>query len=344
MDRLLPFVSIIITNFNGKKYLNDCFKSLEDLNYPKDRFEVILVDNASTDGSVEYAKKYFKWIKVIVLDKNYGFCKANNIGVKDAKGEYIVLLNNDTKVEKEWLNELVKGASIDDKIACCASKILYFDRKEIINSAGGKFTPVGGGFYLGYGDHDKQEYNNQQYTGFGCGAGVLVKKSFYNFIGGLDEDYFASIEEVELGLKTWLFGYRVLYVPTAIMYHKESGTFGVKGSFQPIKVYLITRNRLMNIVKNFELYNVLLGLIISILFDSYRAFKYLFNNRKSFASVFKAYIDFIKNLKKLKKKRYFTKKHRKLHDRDLYRLGVMATFKECVIEEIRLNKLIKNGY
>ena len=149
------------------------------MDYPRDRFEVILVDNASTDGSVEYTRERFPWIKILQLDKNYGFCKLNNEGVKIAGGEYVVLLNNDTVVTKEWLLELVKGVLADDKVICCASKMLYYDRKNLINTAGGKITIIGGGFYKGYGDKDGSEYSNLEYTGFGCGAGVLVKKDFF---------------------------------------------------------------------------------------------------------------------------------------------------------------------
>jgi len=340
-----PHVSIIVVNYNGKHFLEECFSSLEGLDYPRDRFEVILVDNASTDGSVEYTAERFPWIKILQLDKNYGFCKPNNEGVKTATGEYVVFLNNDTVVTKEWLRELVKGVFTDDKVICCASKMLYYDRKDLINTAGGKVTVIGGGFYKGYGDKDGPKYSNLEYTGFGCGAGVLVKKDFFQNIGGFDEDYFASCEEHDLGWKCWLYGYKVLYVPTAVMYHKESATFGTKSSFQPIKVYLVTRNRLYNLTKNLEARNVIRGLFISLAFDLYRSIKYMAQrNFASVNSIFKAYRDFTRNLKKVVAKRKAAQKNRKLSDGELYKLGVIATLRESMSEERRLGKVWKGEF
>jgi len=340
-----PLVSIIVVNYNGKHFLGECFTSLENLDYPRDKFEVILVDNASTDGSVEYIRERFPLIKILQLDKNYGFCKPNNEGAKIARGEYVVLLNNDTVVTKEWLSELVKGVSADDKVVCCASKMLYCDRKDLINTAGGKITIIGGGFYRGYGDKDGAKYDKREYTGFGCGAGVLVKRDFFQGIGGFDEDYFASCEEHDLGWKSWLYGYKVLYVPTAVMYHKESATFGTKSSFQPVKVYFVTRNRLYNIIKNLEAKNVIRALFISLGFNLYRSAKYMGQgNFASAKAIAKAHVDFIKNLKKALAKRRVVQKNRKLSDSELYKLGVIATLRESISEERRLSKIWKGEF
>jgi len=341
----LPLVSIIVVNYNGRHFLGECFSSLENLDYPRDRFEVILVDNASIDGSVEYTREHFPWIRILQLDKNYGFCKPNNEGVKIATGEYVVLLNNDTVVAKEWLSELVKGVLADDKVICCVSKMLYYDRKDLINTAGGKITIIGGGFYRGYGDKDGPKYSKFEYTGFGCGAGVLVKRDFFQNIGGFDEDYFASCEEHDLGWKSWLYGYKVLYVPTAVMYHKESATFGTKSSFEPTKVYLITRNRLYNLAKNFEARNVMKALFISFAFNLYRSIKYMVQgNFASAKAIAKAHVDFVRNLKKVLTKRKIAQKNRKLSDRELYKLGVIATLRESISEERRLGKVWKGEF
>jgi len=338
-----PFVSIIIINYNGEKFLKECFDSLERLDYPNNKFEVILVDNNSEDGSFEYTIKNFPWIRILQLDKNYGFCKPNNEGAKIAKGKYIVLLNNDTVVTKNWLSELVKGALSNNKIISCASKMLYYDRKDTINTSGGKITIVGGGFYRGYGDKDGEMYNKFEYTGFGCGAGVLVDREFFINIGGFDEDYFASCEEHELGLRCWMNGYKVLYVPTAVMYHKESATFGNRSRYQPLKVYLITRNRLFMILKNLEAHNVIKGFFITFLFDTHRSLKYIINrNFDSFNAILRAYYAFISNINKTLRKRKIVQTNRKLSDKDLYSLGVIATLRECINEELRLCKLEKD--
>ena len=340
-----PQVSVIVVNHNGKHFLEECLTSVENSYYSRDKYEIILVDNASSDGSVEFTTNIFPQVRILKLDENYGFCKPNNEGAKIARGEYIVLLNNDTVVTREWLSELMKGVSSDEKVVCCASKILYYDRRDVINAAGGKITITGAGFYRGYGDRDGPEYNRLEYTGFGCGAGVLVKKDFFMSIGGFDEDYFASCEEHDLGWKSWLFGYRVLYVPSAVMYHKESGTFGGKGSYQPVKVYLITRNRLYNLIKNFEKKNVVRGLFISLGFDLYRGLRYVVSGNFGAAkSIGRAYLDFIKNLGKMLAKRGFVQKGRCVSDDALYKLGVIATFAQSLSEERRLSKVLKGDY
>jgi GT2 family glycosyltransferase len=341
----LPLVTIIVVNYNGKSYLKDNFTSLEKLKYPKGKLEVIFVDNGSKDGSVGYIKTNFPWVKVLQLDANYGFCRPNNEGAKIANGVYLIFLNNDTVVNKSWLQELVKGVKRQPNIVCCASKILYYDKKDLINAAGGKITQIGGGFYRGYGEHDCDKYSNFTYTGFGCGAGVLIDKNFFLRIGGFDEDYFASCEEHELGLRVWMYGYKVLYVPTAVMYHKESGTFGAKGSFQPKKVYLITRNRLYNLLKNFEPMNVLRGLVVGLIFDVYRSCSYLLSkNPDSVKSILNAYVDVSKNLKKLFKKRTMVQSNRKLSDKELHQLGVVASLRDCIIEEMRLSNVLQDPF
>ena len=340
IGNILPYASIIIVNHNGKHFLEECAASLADMDYPRDRFEVILVDNASTDDSVEYIRRYFPWIRLLQLDKNYGFCMPNNQGVKIAKGEYVVFLNNDTVVEREWLSELVKGALREQNIVSCASKMLYDDRREVINTAGGKITIIGGGFYKGYGDRDGAKYSEFEYTGFGCGAGMLVRKDFFESIGGFDEDYYASCEEHDLGWKSWLYGYKVLYVPTAVMYHRESGTFGSKSSYYPTKIYFLTRNRLYNLTKNLEWKNLLRGLFLSAVFNLYRAIKCaLGGNFPSVWAIARGYLDYVKNLNRTLMKRKYVQKARKLSDRELYELGVIATLRESIAEERRLSKV-----
>jgi GT2 family glycosyltransferase len=142
-----------------------------------------------------------------------------------------------------------------------------------------------------------------------------------------------------------MYGYKVLYVPTAVMYHEESGWYGSKSSFQPLKVYLITRNRLYNILKNFEAINVFKGFLISVGFDTYRSIKYALNGYfTSIKAITKAYIDFAKNLRRTLKKRKDIQKNRRRGDKELYELGVIATLKESIWEEKRLARVWKGEF
>ena len=145
-------VSILILNFNGVKYLYNCLKSIENINYPS--YEVILIDNASTDGSVNFVKNNFPWVKIIVNDKNYGFCEGYNKNIKYAKGKYLVFLNNDTIVSENWLTELVNSAE-EYQVDICGSKILFSDNPHLINHNGAKFTPIGSGFDINFGKINK---------------------------------------------------------------------------------------------------------------------------------------------------------------------------------------------
>ncbi|MGD0854892.1 MAG: glycosyltransferase family 2 protein [Dehalococcoidia bacterium] len=344
-DDVLPPISIIIVNWNGKKFLPICLSSLAALDYPRDKVEVILVDNASTDGSQAYISNSYPAIKIILLDKNYGFCKPNNEGAKAAAGEYLVFLNNDTEVTHGWLHELVRPTLEDAEVISVASKMLYYDRRDTINTAGGKIAIIGGGFYRGYGVKDGPAYNEPGYTGFGCAAGVLVKKDFFLSIGGFDEDHFAACEEHDLGWKAWLYGYKVAYAPDAVMYHRQSGTFGTRSNADTGKVFLNTRNRLFNIVKNLDGGNMWRGMLISLFFNVYRWFGYVFTGNFAAAwALCRAHFSFLKFLGKMLKKRKIVQKTRKRSDAELYRLGVIATFKESMEQERLLRMLAKDGY
>jgi GT2 family glycosyltransferase len=337
---MTPTVSIIIVNWNGINFLPVCLNSLAALDYPPEKVEVIVVDNASTDGSQDYISNNHPDVKIIQLAKNYGFCKPNNEGARAAAGQYLVFLNNDTEVTPGWLRELVKPALADPEVVSCASKMLYYDRRDTINTSGGKITIIGGGFYRGYGDKDGPAYNQAGYTGFGCAAGVLVKKDFFLDSGGFDENYFAACEEHDLGWRAWLYGYRVAYAPGAVMYHRESGTFGSRSNFDPAKVYLNTRNRLYNIVKNLQAGNVLRALLIYCGFNVYRSLLMLSaGNFAATGAVCRGHIDFLRNLRKMLEKRRHVQKSRKRSDAELYRLGVIATLKESLAEERRLSRL-----
>jgi GT2 family glycosyltransferase len=340
-----PLVSIVIVNYNGKAFLPPCLSSLRSLNYPAGKIEIILVDNCSADESVSLVRNNYPEVQIVQLDSNYGFCKPNNEGAKRSTGEYLVFLNNDTEVTKEWLSELVKPALESPGVICCASRMLYDDRRETINTAGGKITIIGGGYYRGYGEKNSSKFDRLENVSFGCGAGVLVKRDFFLSIGGFDEDYFASGEEYDLGWKVWLYGFKVVYAPQALMYHKESGTFGSRSTFDPYKVYLGTRNRLYNMLKNLETTSLMRASFISLIFNTYRWGRYLFSgNFKSANAVCRAHIDFFRDWSKTLEKRKSVLEKRVRKDSELYKLGVIATLSESFAEERRLGKIWRDSY
>lgn len=336
-----PFVSIIILNFNGKKWFKECFESLRKLDYPADRYEVILGDNASTDGSAEEVRKNYPGIKVVSFDQNYGFCKSNNECAKQARGDYLVFLNNDTFVSPQWLTCLVEGALSEPGIVSCASKILFpqLGSRNILNAAGGVILPSGAGMYDGWLEEDGPSYQIKKYTAFGCGAGVLVEKKFFIETGGFDEYYFYSVEESDLGFRAWAHGSKVLYVPSAVMWH-YMGQTGFRGKgITPDIEFLITRNTFYFLLKNFGLSFLLKGLFYFCLrLFSKTAYCLLHLNIQVPFAIAKACFFIFRDLQKILKKRKTAQKSRKVSDQELRRKGIIVSNWEAYRRSLRALK------
>ncbi|CEG13881.1 hypothetical protein MSIBF_A630004 [groundwater metagenome] len=340
----LPTISIIVLNYNGKEYLKDCFESLEKLNYPKDRYEVIMPDNASMDDSVEYVRKNFPQVKILEFKENYGFCKGNNLGAQNANGKYLVFLNNDTIVDKEWLKNLTLGVLSKKDIISAGCKMLKpykIDGKDVIDYAGGKFT-YELNLYEGIYETDEEKYSIQKYTGYGCGAGVIVKKKFFLDIGGFDEYYFGGAEEVELGLRAWQYGYKVLYVPSAIIIHKRFGTFKNMNYFG---TSIWVKTVFYFILKNYKLKNIFIYLLEYIFFFLFPKiiFYILKKDPKESMAVIRGFFWFLKDIKykkivrRILQQRKVINKNKQISDNDLFKLGLMSTFNE------RLKYRLKNA-
>lgn len=240
MKKQLPLVSIIIVNYNGKHLIERCLSSVITTDYPN--YEIIVVDNNSTDGSIAVISEKFPSCRLIPLDKNMGFAIANNIGAKNAMGDYIVFLNNDTFVTATWIRELVSVMEKDDSIVISQSLLLRPDGS--IDSSGDFATKYG------------RTYNSKRIDNLNIrdilsarGAAMMARKDFFLSIGGFDDDYFISFEDVELGWKAWILGYRVVMVPHSIVYH-DGGTTTSKLS--ALMTYHGLKNQLSLITTHYE--------------------------------------------------------------------------------------------
>lgn len=261
----LTTVSIIILNYNGKELLSECFSSLLKLDYPKELIEIILIDNGSSDDSVMFMKEYFPNVKIIQNSENLGFAKANNIGIKNAKGKYVALLNNDMRVNENWLKELIIPLIDDNSIGITSSKILNWEGTKI-DYAGAGISFSGFGYQRGFGK-EFFLYNEPEYCLFPCGGSMAMSKNLFLMFGGFDDDYFAYYEDVDLGWRCWIYGYSMLYVPESIVYHKKSQ------SITKVKIkyaYLLEKNALCTIFKNYEFKNLIPILFASIYLLFYR--------------------------------------------------------------------------
>jgi len=243
--KLLPLISTIILNWNGKEYLCPCLQSVKGQTYPNT--EIILVDNASTDGSVEYVKNLFPDLRLLVNHKNRGYGAGNNRGIEEAKGRYIFVLNSDTEVENGCVEALWNCIETDQKIGVTTPKILLYDRRDTIDAAG--LTVYPDGLSIGRGRLEPQEkYSRREEVFFGSGCASLFRREMLEEIGLFDAHFFAYAEDTDLGWRARLRGWKAYYVPEAVVYHHHSKTFG---TYSPLKAFLVERNRIWVAWKNF---------------------------------------------------------------------------------------------
>lgn len=239
-----PLTSVIIPNWNGAKHLPTCLDSLRRQTYP--RFEVIVVDNASTDNSVQLVKERYPEVKLIKLPINKVFAGAVNEGIKLAKGEIIALLNNDTEAAPQWLAELYRALEGHPEAGMAATKILLFDQRDVFHSAGDFYglngVPGNRGVWL----RDEGQFDRMEMVFAACGGAAAYRRIMLNEIGPLDEDFVAYCEDVDLAWRAQLAGWRCIYAPKAIVYHHLSATGGGR-----IASYYCGRNFIYVIAKDY---------------------------------------------------------------------------------------------
>jgi GT2 family glycosyltransferase len=237
-------LSIIIPNWNGAKYLPTCLDALGKQTYPS--IEVIVADNASQDGSQELIKTRYPQVKLIELRENRGFTGACNTGIHAAQGDYIALLNNDTEVDKGWAKAVVDAFQMHPEVGIVASKMLLFDRRDHIHTAGDYFTVDGRAGNRGVWEKDTGQFDREEYVFSACGGSSAYRKTMLDQTGMLDDDFFFSLEDMDLAWRAQLTGWRCLYTPEAIVYHHLSATGGgVTAS------YYDGRNLIFTLVKNY---------------------------------------------------------------------------------------------
>ena len=302
-------ISLIILNWNGEKHLKECLEALRNQTY-KD-VEVILVDNGSTDNSVEFVRENFPEIRILALNRNMGFCKGNNEGIKKARGEYIALLNNDTKADKYWLEELYKSICKHPEIRFYTSKIVFYDDPNKIDSAGDGFGICGVPFKIGHLENSNK-YSQEKVVFGACGGASLYKKDMLNDIGLLDEDFFAIYEDGDLNFRAQLKGYKCLFVPSAIVYHKGSSSIGKLSAFY---VYYGQRNVEYLYIKNMPFSLIVKNGYIHLLYILL-AFVYFLIKGKAIKFLM-AKSDVLGNLSNLLKKRSFIQKNPKVNNSHL---------------------------
>jgi len=299
-------VSIIIVNWNGKKWLEMCLPSLYKQEYKN--IELILVDNASIDGSVEWVQKRYPKTIIVKNEKNEGFANANNRGFKKARGEYVLFLNNDTKVTDTFLTELIKVFEEDPNVGCVQSKILLMDKPDTHDSVGAYLTPTGFLYHFGFGKKNTDEFNKQFDLYTAKGACMCFKKYVLDAVAidgnVFDPSYFAYFEETDLCHRVWLAGYTVKYAYKSIIYHKMGATSsGMNNAFVQFHSF---KNRLATYLKNLNVVHVItIGLAHFIVCEVF-AFVSLCNGKLDiWLAIQKAFLWNLTHLRMLLSKRYY---------------------------------------
>jgi len=303
-----PFISIIFPNWNGKKNTIGCLESLEKLNYPKEKLEIIIADNGSTDGSQEAITTKFQQMKfqgwsnliLIKIKENLGHSAGTNRAYEKISPEskYVFKLDNDTKVEPQCLKELIKVMESDRNIGSSQPKLLLFYDSKIIDGLGIVLDQNGNAIQVGYKTKDEGQYNKLMEIFGACSGAAMYRKKMLDEIGFFDEDFFAYFDDVDLALRAKLRGWKCIYVPGAIVYHVHSASNSI------FKNYFLTRNKYYYIIKNLPLNTLFKFLITRPIVIPSRIFSYI-KDKKFFLikGYLKGNIDALKFLSKFFKKR-----------------------------------------
>ena len=337
-NRSLPNCSVVIVNFNGLHHLKKCLPSVFRQNYPE--YEVIVVDNASTDKSIEFLEKVYSQVVLIRNQENLGYSGAINAGLRQASGEYLAVLNQDTEVEPDWLKELVIALEEDQLAAMATPKILLMDYPEKINTCGNDITFTGLTFCRGF-DQPADSYVEPETVSAVSGAAFVIRRCIIEQIGGFDENLFMYYEDTDLSLRAMLAGYRCLFVPESIIYHQY--TF----RFSPSKCFYQERNRYYSLLKILR-WQTLLVLIPELLISEILAWGYVFLlGPDHIKSKYRSWVWLIDNRRQILKVRHNTQRFRKVDDKTIlnhftYRLNFTQTTRPFIGRtlELILNPLL----
>lgn len=298
--------AIAILNWNGKTLLE---KFLPDVIAQSPAYaEVVVIDNASTDGSVEFIASNFTSVKIIQNTDNYGFAKGYNEGLKKIDADYFVLLNSDVQVTKNWVDPVIALMESDTSIAACQPKLLNYSIRDEFEYAGGA-----GGFIDKWGypfcrgrifnsfEKDSGQYDDEKEIFWASGACLFIRAQIFFDTGGLDEDFFAHMEEIDLCWRMKNMGYKIIYCPRSVVYHVGGGTLS---KISPAKTFFNFRNNLILLCKNHAPEYFRIKMLLRLKMDMLAGLKFLFAGDFShFLAVLRAHWSFYSSLGRTLKKR-----------------------------------------
>lgn len=311
-------VSIIIVNWNGINHLKKCLPSLNKITYKN--YEVIIVDNGSHDDSVKYIENNFKKIKIVKCKKNLGFAGGNNKGLPHASGDFILLLNNDTFVTKNFVTELVAEISKDEQIGVVQGKLISMEQNERLDSVGAFLTNTGFLYHYGYLQKNIKKYDRSIYLYTAKGACMLIRKEVIKKVGLFDNDFFAYFEETDFCHRVWLAGYKIKYAPKSVIQHKIGGTSNtMRSAFIQFHSF---KNRINSYIKNLGAIELIIILPQHLLLCELAAFSFLLLRKPGhFLAINKAIFWNLQNMSStLRKREHVQKRIRLKTDREIMRI------------------------
>lgn len=267
-------VTVVIPNWNGMAYLENCLSSLRQQDFQG--FETILIDNGSSDGSVDYVREKFPEVQIHRFPSNTGFCRAVNEGIRLSDTPYVILLNNDTVCDRAFVGELLKAIKRHPRCFSCGAKMLQLKKPELLDDAGDYYCALGWAFAAGKGKPGKQ-YDRERRIFASCAGAAIYRRCIFDEIGLFDEKHFAYLEDIDVGYRARIRGYENRYIPASVVYHAGSATSG--SAYNEFKVIHSSRNSVYLIYKNMPALQVvinipflLIGYLIKIAFFARRGF------------------------------------------------------------------------
>ncbi len=296
-------LTVIIPNYNGKTFLKECFESLKNQNHQQ--FEVMVIDNSSTDGSADYIRKNYPEFVLIENQENIGFAAAVNQGIKASNSKYVFLLNNDVELEGESISSLLKCIKKDENIFAVSSKMIQHNDPTKMDDAGDEYTIFGWTRRVGYGK-SPNGYTKEREIFSACAGAAVYRRSIFEEIGYFDENFFAYMEDVDISYRARINGYKCFYCPVAVVYHVGSLTSGSR--YNEFKIRLAARNNVYVPYKNMPWPQLMVNAIFLLLGF---LVKYLFFYRQGYGKIyFDGLKEGFKSLKKINKVKYNNKNFR----------------------------------
>ncbi len=320
MSDIKSKVSIIIPHWNNVDVLSECLNSISSTDYPD--FEIIIVDNASNDNSVEWVKSNYPRVTLIENDKNYGYAGGCNIGADHANGEYLIFLNNDTIQEKNWVSNLVETMNSNSRIAALQPKVLNYYNKKLFDYAGGSggqmdvyCFPFARGRVFAKQEIDEGQYNNKEKCFWSSGTCFMVRKNLFYKAGGFDDTFFAHMEEIDLCWRLYAMGFAVWVDPQATVYHKNALTLPMHTHK---KHYLNHRNSLLMLFSNYSIKNIFLMGIPRLILEKVACFySILMLDWRHFTAILRSLFWIISHPNVIMKKRKNFSKIRTIEDKKI---------------------------